>query len=727
MSRYLYRIARWSFRRRRLVTAVWGLVLVGMVLLGVLSGGKTVNDFSIPGTPSTQGLDLLKERTPSASGGQTQVVFAPQNSAKLTDPQIKTTIEQTMRQMQSGPQVVSATDPYQAQAIAPTGSVGYGQVQFDSDIAGIEESSLTALDTAAQSARDAGIQVEFGGQVYPGFDAAPSELPEIVGVGIAFIVLLVMFGALIAAGLPILTAVVGVVVSLMGIMALASVMNVQSATNSLAIMLSLACGIDYALFILTRHRATLLEGEEVEESVARAVGTSGGAVVFAGLTVMIALCGLSVVGIPFLTIMGLTAAAAVFVAVLLPLTLLPALLGFAGHKVTKFVRSPVPGREPEQIARKTVEEPHRTMGAMWARFVIRWRVPLLVAGLLLLLIMAIPALSMKLGLPTGESKADSDTSHKAYELIVEGFGPGANGPLNIVVDTAKSTDPRAVDQMLELVKGEQDVATASIAAPPTNNTAIISAIPRSAPNDSSTTDLVKSIREQAAELGERNGTEVYVVGQTATNIDTTDKLASALPIFLIVVVGLAIVLLTIAFRTVLVPVKSIIGFLLSIAAAFGAQVAVFQWGWLSSLFGVTASDTLSFLPIIMLAIIFGLSNDYEIFLVARIKEHLERSGDGLVAVERGLGASVRVVSAAALIMIGVFLSFVFTSDPIVKAIGFSLAVGVLVDAFVVRLMLVPAVMAIVKDKLWYHPKWFGRVVPDLDIEGEKLERELARR
>lgn len=238
---------------------------------------------------------------------------------------------------------------------------------------------------------------------------------------------------------------------------------------------------------------------------------------------------------------------------------------------------------------------------------------------------------------------------------------------------------------------------------------------------------MKDLRNLTGKLGERNGTETYFVGQTATNIDTTDKLADALPVFLLVVVGLAIVLLTIAFRTVLVPIKSIVGFLLSIAAAFGAQVAVFQWGWLSQLFGVTPAHTLSFLPIIMLAVIFGLSDDDEIFLVARIKEQLGKTGDGVAAVENGLGASVRVVTAAALIMVGVFLSYVFTADPIVKAIGFSLAVGVLVDAFVVRLMLVPAVMAIIGDELWYHPRWFGRVVPDLDIEGEKLERELARR
>lgn len=725
MSRYLYRLAAWSFRRRRYVLAFWGLVLIGMVVLGTASGGKTVNDFTIPGTPSAQGTELLEERMPAAAGAQTQVVFATNGSAQITDPDVHAAIEQTVQNIQAGPQVATAVDPFQAQTIAPDGQVAYSPVQFDTGIAGVEDSSLTALDSAADPARAAGLEVEFGGQIYPGFDTEISELPELVGMAIAFVILVVMFGALIAAGLPILTAAVGVVISLMGVTALASVMNVASATTSLAIMLSLACGIDYALFVLTRHRASVLSGTSVEDSAARAVGTTGGAVVFAGLTVIIALCGLSVVGIPFLTIMGLSAAAAVLIAVLLALTLLPALLGFAGHKVTKFVRSPVPGRKPENIARNAVEHPQRTLGARWSRFVVRFRYPLLVAGVAGLLVMAIPALSMQLGLPTGDSKPTSDTSYKAYQLIENSFGPGANGPLTIIVDTASATDPQAVPEALTMVQQQPNVAVASLAAPPQNDTAIITAIPRTAPTDSHTTDLVKSIRDQAETLGQQNGSVIYVAGPTATNIDATDTLAAALPVFLLVVVGLAMVLLTIAFRTILVPIKSIVGFLLSVAAAFGAQVAVFQWGWLHQVFGVTPTDTLSFLPIILLAIIFGLSNDYELFLVSRIKEHHEKTRDGVVAVEHGLGASARVVSAAALIMVGVFASFVFTSDPIIKALGFSLAIGVLLDAFVVRLTLVPAFMSIIGSKIWYHPKWFGRAIPDLDIEGEKLERELA--
>lgn len=725
MSSYLHRLGRWAFRRRRYVVSFWVFVLLAIVALSVAGGGKTVNDFSIPGTPSAQGIDLLKERLPAAAGAQSQAVFAVTGTAKLTDPAVQAGIEASLEQMRHSPQVAAVVDPYQTKTIAPGGQVGYAAVQYGVGLADIQGSALDALSSAADPARAAGVQVEFGGQVYPGFDQAVSEVPEIIGIVVAFLILLVAFGALVAAGLPILTAIVGVVIALMGVSALAAVTEVQSATTSLAVMLSLACGIDYALFILTRHRTNVLQGMAIEDSVALAVGTSGGAVVFAGLTVVIALCGLSVVGIPFLTIMGLTAAVAVLLAVLLSLTLLPALLGFAGHKVAKFVTSPVPGREPEQIARTAAEEPGKTAGARWARFVVRFRVPLVIVGVVGMLVLAIPTLSMQLGLPTGDSRPTSNTAYKAFHLIEDGFGPGFNGPLTVIADTSGARGPQAVGQVVDALGREAGVTTVAIAAPPQNSTALITVIPKTGPTDPQTTELVKQIRTDAGAIQQQTGIQVLVVGQTATNIDATDKLSAALPVFLAIVIGLAFILLTIAFRTIVVPLKSIIGFLLSVGVAFGAQVAVFQWGWARQIFGITPTDTLSFLPIILLAIIFGLSSDYEVFVVSRIKEQFAKTGDGVVSVERGLGLSVRVISAAALIMFSVFLAFTFTPDPVVKAIGFSLAVGVLVDAFIVRMTIVPAVMAILKGRVWYHPRWFARVVPDLDIEGEKLERELG--
>jgi RND superfamily putative drug exporter len=485
-------------------------------------------------------------------------------------------------------------------------------------------------------------------------------------------------------------------------------------------MLGLSCGIDYGLFILSRHRNNLLTGMTVEDSVSLAVGTAGSSVVFAALTVIVALCGLSVVGIPFLTVMGLAAAVAVFIALLIALTLLPAMLGFAGLKVTKFLH--LRGNHAERVAHIAAKNPEQTLGARWARFVVRFRVPLLVWGIIMLGVLAIPATRIQLGLPSAASKPPSDTARKAYDLTTKGFGAGFNGALLVVADGVTGAPTAAA--MSKQLATLPDVASSEPVAL-TNGVAVIRVIPKSGPDDTATADLVHRIRNDRAQLEGSTGATVLVGGTTASNIDVSAKLGSALPIFLVVVVGLAFVLLTFAFRTILVPIKSIVGFLLSVAAAFGAQVAIFQWGWGKSLFSITPAETVSFLPIIMLAIIFGLSSDYEVFVVSRIKEDFTQTGDARGAVERGTGLSARVVTSAALIMFSIFVAFMITKDPTIKAIGFSFAVGVFLDAFVVRLTLVPAFMAIVGSRIWYHPQWFAKYVPDPDIEGERLTHRLA--
>jgi RND superfamily putative drug exporter len=568
----------------------------------------------------------------------------------------------------------------------------------------------------------AGIQVEYNGSVYPGWRTVVSEAPELIGLIVAFIILMITFGALAAAGMPILSAVIGVVTTLMGITAVASVLTIASASTTVALMLGLSCGIDYGLFILSRHRTNLLNGMTPEESVPLATGTAGSAVVFAAFTVIIALCGLTVVGIPFLTVMGLAAAASVSVALLIALTLLPAVLGFAGQKVARFTRLPGLGAHAERVARRSAADPDSTAGAGWARFVVRNRVLVLIGGVALLVVLAIPALSITLGLPSGASKPTSDTQRKAYDLTTEGFGAGFNGALLVVVqDVTSPADTRQV--AAALAKVPDVVKVTPLAA--RNGVSLIRVIPGSGPNASATTDLVHTLRDDRSAIEGSTGTHILVGGTTASNIDVSAKLSGALPEFLIVVVGLAFVLLTFAFRTIVVPVKSIVGFLLSMAAALGAQVAIFQWGWGRHIFGITPTETISFLPIIMLAIIFGLSSDYEVFVVSRIKEEYTKHGDARRSVRRGTGLSARVVTAAALIMFSIFVAFMFTDDPTIKAIGFSFAAGVLLDAFVVRLTLVPAVMAIIGAKVWYHPRWFARYVPDPDIEGQRLERRLA--
>jgi RND superfamily putative drug exporter len=722
MSSYLYRLAQFAYRRRRLVLALWIAAAVAAIAVAQASGGKTNDNFTIPGTESQNASDVLKAELPAFGGGQSTIVFATHGAAEVTDPALKGMIVGALGRLRTVPQVSNVVDPYRSGLVSRSGQVALGQVQWSAQPADVKDANLDLVKDAMKPVQAAGVQVEYNGSVYPGWRLEVSELPELVGLVVAFIILMITFGAFAAAGMPILGAIIGVITTLMGVTALASVVTIASASTTVALMLGLSCGIDYGVFILYRHRTNLLNGMTPEESVPLAMGTAGSSVVFAALTVIIALCGLTVVGIPFLTVMGLAAAASVSVALLIALTLLPAVLGFAGQKVARFTRLPVFGAHAERVARRAAADPQSTAGAAWARFVVRDRVMVLIGGVALLVVLAIPALSITLGLPSGASKPTSDTQRKAYDLTTEGFGAGFNGALLVVVqDVDSPADTRHVAATLAKVPGVVQVTP--LAAH--DGVSLIRVIPRSGPNDTATADLVHRLRDERSTIEDGTGTHILVGGTTASNIDVSSKLSSALPIFLIVVVGLAFILLTFAFRTILVPIKSILGFLLSMAAALGAQVAIFQWGWGRQVFGITPSETISFLPIIMLAIIFGLSSDYEVFVVSRIKEEYTKQGDARQAVRRGTGLSARVVTAAALIMFSIFVAFMFTDDPTIKAIGFSFAAGVLLDAFVVRLTLVPAVMAIVRAKLWYHPQWFDRYIPDPDIEGQRLERQLA--
>ncbi len=720
MSTYLYALARWAFRHRRVVLGIWLVAAIGAIVLATASGGKTNDNFTIPGTEAQQASDLLSQKVPALAGGQSQIVFATK-SGDITSATNMAAIEASVAALKKVPQVASVADPYAAKQVSADKHVALAFVQFSSSAADVNTASLDAEQKAVDSARTAGLEVEFTGSVYPGWRTAISELPELVGLIIAFIILLITFGAVVAAGMPIITAIIGVVITLMGVTAIASVINVASASTTVALMLGLSCGIDYGLFILSRHRANLLNGMSPYDSIGLAAGTAGGSVVFAGLTVIVALCGLSVVGIPFLTVMGLAAAAAVFMALMIALTLLPAMLGFAGQKVTRFVDFPGRRGHAEAVARASAADPGTSFGGRWARFVVHRRIPVLIGGIVLLGVLALPATKIQLGLPSGASKPTSDTSRKAYDLTSAGFGVGFNGPLLVVADGATTASVTPVVAALGKLPGVVNAAPVAL----TNGVAVIRVIPTTGPNATQTADLVHLIRNDRSTIEGSSGLHILVGGTTASNIDVSAKLGSALPIFLVVVVGLAFILLTFAFRTILVPIKSIIGFLLSVAAAFGAQTAIFQWGWGKNLLGITPTETVSFLPIIMLAIIFGLSSDYEVFVVSRIKEDFTRNGDARAAVAAGTGVSARVVTAAALIMFSIFVAFMITKDPTIKAIGFSFAVGVFLDAFVVRLTLVPAVMAIVGRRIWYHPQWFSRYVPDPDLEGERLEHRLA--
>jgi putative drug exporter of the RND superfamily len=719
MATYLHRLGGWAFRRRRTVLCAWLAILGLVVASAVAFSGQTNSKFSVPGTESQQAQDLLEQKFPGAGGASARMVFAAPKGEKITDKDNRDAVQASLAQAKHADGVTQVTDPYETHTISKDGRIAYADVIYPVPADQIKDPARDELADTAQPARDAGVQVEFGG----GLVTETSESKaESMGMMIGFVVLAITLGSLLAAGLPLITAIIGVLLGVTGLTALTGVFDVSETAPILATMLGLAVGIDYALFILSRHRQNMGDGLEPEEAAAQATATAGSAVVFAGMTVVIALVGLTVVNIPFLTVMGLAAAATVTIAVLIAVTLLPAILGFAGHRVARVNR--VLAFRPRRK-----RAPRDTMGTRWARFVTSRPLPAMLVSLAVLGAVAIPALHMKLGLPDGGSKPTSSTERRAYDLLTEGFGPGFNGTLTAVVDAPHLSAKQQKDLADGLVDGLEKVPGVAAVTPAMQNEAgdltIALVTPTTSPASDETKDLVKLLRSQADDVKDATGIDAYVTGTTALNIDTADTLAAALPRYIAVVVGLALILLTVVFRSILIPLKAIAGFLLSIAASMGLVVWVFQDGNLADLFSVSnPSPIVSFLPILLIGILFGLAMDYEVFLVSRMREAFVHGAKPRDAIVTGFGQSARVVVAAALIMIGVFGGFVLDHDPIVKSIGLSLAFGVLADAFIVRMTLVPAVMALLGRHAWWMPSRLGRLVPNVDIEGEKLLKTL---
>ncbi|MGW9438869.1 MMPL family transporter [Streptomyces sp. NPDC055607] len=709
MATFLYKLGRSAFRRRRLVALLWVALLALAGVGAATAPTATSSSFSIPGTEAQRAFDLLEERFPGAGadGATARVVFKAPEGQKVTDAAHKAVVEETVAALKSGSdQIVSVADPYTARAVSQDGSTAYVSVAYKVNAMELTDGTREALKQAGHEAQGKGLTVEVGGdalQTMPETGAG-----EIVGVVIAGFVLVVTFGSLVAAGLPLLTAIIGVGIGVSSITALANVLDLGSTTSTLAMMIGLAVGIDYALFIVSRYRAELAEGRSKEEAAGRATGTAGSAVVFAGLTVVIALVGLAVVNIPMLTKMGFAAAGTVVIAVLIALTLIPALLGFAGDKVVGRKQ-----RKGEASGNAKEEKPNG--GTRWARFVIRRPVLVLLVGVLGLGAIAVPAASLEMGLPDDGVKPVSTTERRAYDMLSDGFGPGFNGPLLVVVDGDKAT----ADKTVSTIKKLEGWAAVTPATPnKAGDAAMITVVPKDRPSSVATEDLVHDIRNAT-------GDDVLVTGATAMNIDFSQKMNDALVPYLALVVGLAFLLLTLVFRSVLVPLKAALGFLLSVVAALGAVVAVFQWGWLGGLFGVEQTGPImSMMPIFMVGVVFGLAMDYEVFLVTRMREayvHGERPGEAIVT---GFRHSARVVTAAAVIMIAVFSGFIGMTDQMIKMIGFGLAVAVLFDAFVVRMAIVPAVLALLGHKAWWLPKWLDRALPNVDVEGEGLARHV---
>ncbi|WP_430382682.1 MMPL family transporter [Streptomyces sp. P10-4] len=733
MATFLYKLGRLAFRRRHFVALIWValLTLAGVGAASAPTAGNT--SFSIPGTEAQKAFDLLEQRFPgmSADGATARVVFKAPQGEKMTDAANKRAVEKTVEELGSGSEVASVADPYTGHAVSRNGTIAYASVKYKVSGMELEDSSRDALKEAAQQARDAGLTVEVGGDALTATPETGSS--EIIGIAIAAVVLVITFGSLLAAGLPLLTAIIGVGIGVASITALASALDLGSTTSTLATMIGLAVGIDYALFIVSRYRAELAEGREREEAAGRAVGTAGSAVVFAGLTVVIALVGLSVVNIPMLTKMGIAAAGTVAIAVLIALTMIPALLGYAGRKVK-------PAGEKSKLlgGGRTPKNPGRAnLGTRWASFVVRRPVAVLLLGVLGLGAAAVPAASLELGLPDDGSQPVSTTQRRAYDLLSEGFGPGFNGPLMVVVDAKGSDDPKAAfTQVGEEIKGLKNVVTVTPATPnKAGDTATITVVPDSKPSSATTEELVHAIRDKGADIAAETDSQVLVTGSTAMNIDVSQKLNDALLPYLALVVGLAFLLLIVVFRSILVPLKAALGFLLSVLAALGAVVAVFQWGWLSGLMNVEETGpVMSMMPIFMVGVVFGLAMDYEVFLVTRMREAYVHGESPSQAVVTGFKHGARVVTAAAVIMIAVFSGFIGSSESMVKMIGFGLAIAVFFDAFIVRMAIVPAVLALLGKRAWWLPQWLDRALPNVDVEGEGLrthadpeeEKELVR-
>ncbi|WP_457029554.1 MMPL family transporter [Kitasatospora sp. P5_F3] len=716
MATFLYRLGRFSFRQRRYVVLLWVALLAACAFAAAKAPAAEDDGFAMPGTQSQQAFDLLNERFPGASsdGADARIVFVAPQGQQITATANKAAVEQVVGELTGSPQVKSVLDPFVTHAVSKDGSTAYATVSYDAKSTELTSATKAHLEDAVKGGQHAGLTVELGGTaLQPGPEAG--GVTEVVGIAAAAVVLLITFGSLAAAGLPLLTALIGIGVGVTAIVAV----GMSSTTTTLALMLGLAVGIDYALFIVSRYRTERADGHRPEEAVGRAVGTAGSAVVFAGLTVFIALAGLAVVGIPALTNMGMAAAGTVLVAVVIALTLLPALLGFFQKAVLP--RSTRRAAAPRATATPAAARPNG--GTRWARFVTRRPVAVLVFGVLGLGVLAVPALSLDLGMPGAESQPTSSTQRRAYDALADGFGPGFNGPLTVVVDAKGAADPKAAVARAagQLAATEGVVSVSPAAFNPAGNTALITAVPATGPSTTDTKDLVHTIRGEAAGLRAETGATVLVTGTTAVNIDISQKVSDALLPYLALVVGLAVLLLMVVFRSVLVPLKAALGFLLSVAAAFGVIVAVFQWGWFAGLLGVEQTGpVMSMMPIFLIGVVFGLAMDYEVFLVTRMREayvHGERPGQAIVT---GFRHSARVVVAAAVIMIAVFSGFIGMSESMIKMMGLGLASAVFLDAFVVRMTIVPAVLALLGDRAWWLPKWLDRIIPRVDVEGESL-------
>ncbi len=741
MTGALYGLAKFCVRRRFYVLGVWLLVAISLVAISHRLGENTNDNLSLPGTDSQRATDALAKSFPDQTNGSSPIVLHV-NRGKLTEANNAQAVEAAAKGVAKKPHVASVLSPLSAQgagALSKDQTTGYLSVTLAVSPGQLSVGEAHEIIDGANAAKAAGIEVQTGGQLGQKVSKPATESSELIGIIAAMIILALTFGTVVSMLIPILSAIVALLTTLAIIRMLGHVATVPTVAPTLATMIGLGVGIDYALFIVTRHFRGIHDGLALDESIARAAATSGGAVFFAGGTVTIALASLAVAGIPLITTMGLMAAIAVVVAVLGALTLLPAVLAIVGPRIESLrVRHP----RPESKA-------HEGLWAKWAHEIARYPVVAGLAALAILIPLTIPLLSLTLGQQDNAALSTSTTARKAYDLLSKSFGPGINGPLLVAVtlgtpakapsqpgsaggsksssSSQKGDDPRAGDPRLQTL--QKDVSqTPGVAAitqvqiDGAGTTAYFNAISAHGPAEDATTTLVERLRSSVIPAAD-DGTDMKadVGGSTAGYIDLAARISSKLPLQILVVIALSFVLLILAFRTAVIPAQAAVMNLLSIGASYGVLTAIFQYGWLASVIGLSGPvPIVSYVPLFMFAVLFGLSMDYEVFLVSQIEEHVHAGEDNRSSVVSGLVTSARVITAAAAIMVFVFGSFVLNGDPTIKQFGIGLAVAVVLDATVVRCLLVPALMLLMGRVNWWMPKWLDRVVPHVSIEGAEF-------
>ena len=703
-------LARFCYTRRKFVVLAWVVAFVVIEVLVSVTGTNFTTNFSAPNTESTQAQNLLLANFKAQSGDSVQVVM--KGSPSMADPQVKAQVTSLLAALAKVDHVSGVSDPYTAPGgISKSGQVALANVQLDEQANNIDNTVGQQMISLAQQHSNGGLQVYLGGQLIEQSERQQPPSSEGIGILAAIIILLIAFGSVLAMALPIVVALSGIAVGLPIIELLTHVYPLQSFSTTLATMIGIGVGIDYALFVVTRYRQGLQAGLEPEEAVVTAIDTSGRAVLFAGLTVIIALLGMIAMRLSFISGLGIGAAAVVAVTVLAAITLLPAMLGFVGRNIDKLK---LPWVHNDGDGRETIW--HR-----WSRFVQRHPWLLTIAGLAVVLALALPVLSLRLGFVDAGNDPAGTQTRQAYDTLATGFGAGFNGPFLLAIEVPKGTDHTAdLAKLQSAIAATPGVASASPAiVNPAGTTAVMRVYPTTAPQDEATSTLLHDLRGHVIpDAVAGTGLKVYVGGFAAVTDDFANVLGQRLPFFIAVVILLSFLLLMVVFRSILVPLKAAIMNLLSIGAAYGVVVMIFQYGWGKDLVGVGKGGPIeAFIPIMMFAILFGLSMDYEVFLLSRIREEYLKTGDNGLAVADGLSATARVITAAAAIMCTFFLSFVLGDNIIIKLFGIGFASAIFIDATLIRMVIVPSTMELLGDANWWLPGWLDRILPHLDVEG----------